>query len=121
MAVDAFLSPCAKKSWNINHACAPALHDHEGGGRVYVVDGPAIRRHFERTNFDREEEVKRFALLRRPGVDEELRKLASSTGPRAGDQIRFEFGIDATDPEHTFVQKFYKSYGTLSGPKRRKT
>ena len=60
---------------------------------VYVVDGPAIRKYFERTNFDREENVRLFAQrLRKLGVDDDLRKL----GVKHGDTVRiikyeFEF------------------------------
>lgn len=60
---------------------------------VFVVDGPVIRKYFDRTNFDREENVKLFAQrLRKLGVDDELRKL----GVKHGDTVRiikyeFEF------------------------------
>ena len=92
VAVDAFLEPVREEIVEYKFTPAPppfTITKAEDG--VYVVDGPAIRRHFERTNFDREEEVKRFAQrLRRLGVDEELRKL----GVKHGDPVRineFEF------------------------------
>lgn len=94
VAVDAFLEPVREEIVKYKFTPAPppfTITKAEDG--VYVVDGPAIRRHFERTNFDREEEVKRFAQrLRRLGVDEELRKL----GVKHGDPVRvikyeFEF------------------------------
>ena len=80
-----FLEPVREEIVEYTTPAPPPFTITKADDGVYVVDGPAIRRHFERTNFDREEEVKRFAQrLRRLGVDEELRKLASSTGTPCG-------------------------------------
>jgi GTP-binding protein len=60
---------------------------------VYVVDGPMVRKYFDQTNFDREENVKLFSRrLRKLGVDDALREL----GVKNGDTVRvikyeFEF------------------------------
>lgn len=60
---------------------------------IYSVQGVAVKRLFERTDFNSETAVKRFAyLLRKMGVDDELRRL----GVQHGDTVRilkyeFEF------------------------------
>lgn len=58
---------------------------------VYNVSGPAVKRLFDITDFEREENVKLFARsLRNMGVDDELRRL----GVKHGDTVRvldFEF------------------------------
>lgn len=60
---------------------------------VYNVSGPMVKRYFDATNFDRDENVKLFAhRMRNLGVEEELRKL----GVKHGDTVRilgyeFEF------------------------------
>ncbi|MDD4000275.1 MAG: GTPase ObgE [Bacilli bacterium] len=58
---------------------------------VYVVDGPMIRKYFDQTNFDREENVKLFSKrLRSLGVDEALRKLNVKNGDTVR-VIKYEF------------------------------
>lgn len=63
----------------------------KGDDGVYNVVGPKIKELFDRTNFDNETSLKRFAIkLRNLGVDEQLRKL----GVQVGDTVRvldFEF------------------------------
>jgi GTP-binding protein len=60
---------------------------------VYSVSGPVVKRYFDQTNFDRDENVKIFARrLRMLGVDDALRNL----GVKNGDIVRildyeFEF------------------------------
>jgi len=60
---------------------------------VYNVEGPVIKRYFEATNFERDDNVKLFASkIRKLGVDDALRKL----GVKDGDTVRilgyeFEF------------------------------
>lgn len=94
VALDAFVEPVNDEVVEYKFTPAPppfTITKAEDG--VYVVDGPAVRKHFERTNFDRESEVKLFAQrLRKLGVDAELRKL----GVKNGDTVRvikyeFEF------------------------------
>ncbi|HHZ12012.1 MAG TPA: Obg family GTPase CgtA, partial [Acholeplasmataceae bacterium] len=94
VALDAFVEPVNDEVVEYKFTPAPppfTITKAEDG--VYVVDGPAVRKYFERTNFDRESEVKLFAQrLRKLGVDAELRKL----GVKNGDTVRvikyeFEF------------------------------
>lgn len=52
--------------------------DDEG---VYQVDGPIIKKWFDRTNFENESNVKIFARkMRQLGVDEKLRKMGAKDG-----------------------------------------
>lgn len=92
--VDAFMDAPTEEVVEYKFTPKPAPYtitkDDDG---VFVVDGPVIRKYFERTNFDREENVKLFAQrLRKLGVDDDLRKL----GVKHGDTVRiikyeFEF------------------------------
>ena len=57
---------------------------------VYNVTGPVVKRYFDATNFDREQNVQLFAVrLRKLGVDDALRKL----GVKHGDSVRI-FGYE---------------------------
>lgn len=62
---------------------------------VYNVTGPGVKRLFDATDFNREENVKLFARrIRNLGVDDELRKL----GVQHGDTVRiFDFEFEFWD------------------------
>lgn len=57
---------------------------------VYNIEGPVVKRYFEATDFNREENVKLFARrIRKLGIEDELRKL----GVKDGDTVRI-FGYE---------------------------
>ncbi|OQB66079.1 MAG: GTPase Obg [Tenericutes bacterium ADurb.Bin140] len=66
-----------------------------GDDGIYQVTGPEVKKLWERTDFQNESAIRRFAVqLHRLGIDDELRRL----GVKNGDTVRiFEYEFEFTD------------------------